>query len=181
MNELPSWEIEAIQEAAIDDDLDLAIRKLLASDMGAGFATSRYYQDIVPAFSLFCRKDGQVVGHVSVVSREIRVGDTPLMVGGIQNVVVAKALRGSRIAFRLMKETANACREHQLPYGLLFCLPTLERFYGHFGWQRIEHLVTMLDAEGNDALLPSKNITMTLDLSETPFPEGNVHLQGRDW
>jgi predicted N-acetyltransferase YhbS len=104
-----------------------------------------------------------------------------IMVAGIQSLAVAPQLRGTGLSSRLMAEAMEEAQRRGIEYGLLFCLPGLERFYASLGWIRTDEPVTMADETGQPVPLTQKNITMSIELSERPFPKGPIDLQGRDW
>jgi hypothetical protein len=68
-----------------------------------------------------------------------------------------------------------------IPYGMLFCVPGLERFYGSLGWSRVDVAVTMVDEAGREVQLDGKNIAMVKALNGAPFAAREVHLEGADW
>ena len=66
-------------------------------------------------------------------------------------------------------------------FGLLFCVPGLERFYRSIGWSRAHSPVIMLDEQGRPGPLPAKNITMVIELANDSYPPGTINLLGPDW
>ena len=176
--------LELIDEREMPPATDAAIRRLLAACFPAdaeAFAERRAWNGVAPIFTVIWRNEGAVLGHVGVVAREIRCGDTPVRVAGIQSLCVAPELRGTGVSEPLMQAALDEAARRGLPFALLFCLPELERFYAAGGWTRLDRPVTMLDENGRPAPLPSKNIAMQIALGEERLPPGPVDLRGRDW
>ena len=80
-----------------------------------------------------------------------------------------------------MNAAMQEARRREIPFGLLFCLPALEKFYAALDWRTIERVVTMRDATGRTVPLTAKNICMVLPLAENTLPPGPIELCGRDW
>lgn len=176
--------LKLITEADMAADVDLAIRRLLSECFPADaevYARTRAWQGNVPAFSVICCEDDLVLGHLAVVTREILCATTPVTVAGIEGVCVAPPERGTGIPAKLMARATDEAAGRGIRFGMLFCVPELEAFYGRMGWTTTGRTVTMLDAHGRPAPTPAKNITMHLELAGEPLPPGPVDLQGRDW
>ena len=67
-----------------------------------------------------------------------------------------------------------------IPFGLLFCVQGLERFYASLGWRTLPVRARMV-FEGAETEIPAKNIAMVIALSAKLFPPGDLHLGGPDW
>jgi predicted N-acetyltransferase YhbS len=130
---------------------------------------------------MVARDDKSVVGHVGIVIREIRCGDLHVKVAGVQSLGVVPEWRGTGLAQQLMVFAMKQAMSRPLSFGLLFCVPELERFYGSLGWVRTDQRPSMLDERGMVAPLPEHNIAMFMELAGTKFPGGPIDLQGRDW
>jgi len=181
-----TFPLEIIEEPDMPPATDQAIRELLCEcftdeSERAVFSKTRYWHGSAPAYTLIYRKDNRVLGHVGVVIREIRCADTPVKVAGIQNLAVAREMRTTKISLQLMREAMEEASKRGVRFGLLFCVPKLERFYKWLKWKTIARTPTMIDQDGSTAAIPGKNITMIIELTDEKFPEGNIHLQGPDW
>jgi predicted N-acetyltransferase YhbS len=176
--------LEVIPEAEMPEATDQAIRRLLCECFPAdaeAFSRSRAWHESAPTFSVVLREGGAVRGHVGIVLRAVRCGQTPVTVAGVQSLCVAPALRGSGLSRELMARAFDEATERGVRFGLLFCVPELDRFYSSMGWSRTDEPATMLDEHGRSAPIPAKNIPMYLELSDDPFPRGPIDLEGRDW
>jgi GNAT superfamily N-acetyltransferase len=177
-------QLKIIEESQVTPATDAVIRELLCIcfplDIDV-FTQTRYWHGSAPAYSLIQEQDDRVLGHVGVVVRLIRCGNTPTPVAGIQNVAVRPELRGSGVGRQLLVEAMDEARRRNIPWGLLFCLPELKTFYGRLGWHVHHGPVTMRDEHGCDLEISGKNICMSKCVGSSPFPRGNIHLQGADW
>jgi len=179
----PCQPLEVTDEGRLDPAVDRAIRRLLCQCFPADaehYSIERAWHS-TPAFSVVSRDGEQVVGHAGVVVRTIRCGETAATVAGLQNFCVAPQWRRSGLARRVMAAAMDEAARRGIRFGLLFCVPALERYYGSQGWSKLDCPVTMLDEHGQPAPLPAKNIAMQIALAGVPLPPGPIHLHGRDW
>jgi predicted N-acetyltransferase YhbS len=182
--ESPPFKLEIVSEDAVTPELDTAIKDLLCECFPVDlkeFRQSRHWHGSAPAYSLVYRQGRAVLGHVGVVRRTITCAGRPVEVGGIESLAVSPTLRGSGLSRQLMAESMVEAKRIGLKFGFLFCSPKLERFYGSLGWRKTDAAVAMLDQAGRSIPLPGKSIVMSLDLGDETFPDGEIHLQGRDW
>jgi len=176
--------VECIDERDMPAELDAAIRTLLCECFPPDaevFSQTRHWNDSVPAFSVLYRQAGKVLGHVGVTRRTIRVADHEVEVAGIQSVAVTPAMRGTGLAQLLMKEATSQALRRGIVFGLLFCTPNLEHFYGSLGYVCTAAAVTKIDRQGRRLPIPAKNITMFAEFADAKFPEGDIDLAGEDW
>ena len=177
-------QLTLVPEDEMTPELDRTIRELLCACFPpdvAFFSVARAWHNSAPAYSVIERREERIVGHVGVVVREIAVGGEPAVVAGIQNLAVAPDQRGAGVGPRLMTAAMTEAQRRGIPFGLLFCIPELERYYGHLGWTRLDITATMLDPEHGEVPIPGKNIAMVLPLAQQTWPVGNIFLQGMDW
>ncbi|MCC7518254.1 MAG: imidazole glycerol phosphate synthase subunit HisF [Verrucomicrobiae bacterium] len=175
--------LQIVEEDAMPAALDTAIRRALCEcfpEDTAAFARTRAWHGSAPFFSVVVGEGRRVTGHVGVVAREISVGGARVRVAGIQNFVVVPDRRKTGLSRELMEAAMREAGGRGIPFGLLFCVPALERFYASLGWRTLPVRARML-FEGAETEVPSKNIAMGLALAEEPFPEGELHLCGPDW
>ncbi len=176
--------IAILPESAVSESLDRAIRRLLCECFpadAAAFALSRAWHGCAPAWTVIAREDEQLLACAAVVERTIACGTRPVVVAGVGNLCVTPVRRGTGLARRVLERVHAEARGRGLAFGLLFCTEALEPLYAALGWSRVEAPITMLDREGLPAPLPPGNIGMYAALGEQPWPDGPVHLQGRDW
>lgn len=182
--ESPKHKLEIVPEETISPQLDAAIRDLLCECLPPDapiFRRNRCWNHCAPEYTLVYRHAAKVLGHVGVVHRTITCSGVSVDIAGIESLAVSLAMRGTGLSRELMNESMAEAKRRDIPFGFLFCSPNLEHFYASLGWQKTNARVTILDENGKDAPQPNKNIAMVLNLGEKTFPEGDIHLQGRDW
>lgn len=177
------FRIEIIGEKSVSKSDDVLIRKLLADcfpkDAEFFSKTRNWHSD--PEYILISRKGREIVGHVAVVVREISCGRTKVKIAGIQSLAVRPERRGTGLSQALMIQSMAEAWRRKIRFGLLFCVPDLERFYASLGWKTIDGPFFMRDESGAKKSIPKKNIGMILLLSGKPFPSGVIDLRGQDW
>lgn len=177
------FKIEIIEEKSANKSDDAAIRKLLADcfpkDVGFFSKSRNWHSD--PEYILISRKGGEIAGQAAIVVREISCGRAKVKIAGIQSLAVSSKCRGMGLSQALMTDSMAEAWRRGIKFGLLFCVPDLERFYASLGWKRIDGPFFMRDESGAKKNIPAKNIGMILLLSGKPFPSGAIDLRGRDW
>jgi predicted N-acetyltransferase YhbS len=180
----PEPRLEFVAESAIGPELDAAMRELLLvcfPQDAECYNHTRHWHGSASEFSLIHRRGARVLGNASVVIRTVLCAGRPATVAGVQNLAVAPELRKSGLSRRLMTEAMAEAVRRGLRWGLLFCVPGLGRFYASLGWRKLAVPVRMSDGRGGTEPIPAKNIAMALELSDEPFPAGDIDLQGADW
>lgn len=176
--------LEIIEEKSLSKSDDALIRKLLVDcfpEDVAVFSKSRNWHGTDPEYIILNRKGKEIVGHVAVVLREITCGRARVTIAGIQSLAVRPECRGTGLSQTLMTRSMSEAWQRGIKFGLLFCVPNLERFYASLGWRRIDGPFFMRDESGRKTSTPQKNIGMILLLSGAQFPPGAIDLRGRDW
>jgi len=69
--------------------------------------------------ALVAEHNGKIIGHVHIVLRKIRIGESFIDIGGIANVSTHPNYRGQRIATKLMSLAIKTCHELQPPLSSL--------------------------------------------------------------
>jgi len=176
--------IEVVDEAAVSSTLDSEIKtflvKAFSSDASA-FIITRYWHGSAPAYSVLARVNEKLIAHSGAVVRHVRVGTRSVCIYGIQNMAVLPEGRGIGAGLRVLETVAQEARKRAISFGLLFCIPELERYYQRDGWKA--HSVDVrMDYNGQVNIpIPEKNICMAKSLTSERFPEGDIHLLGADW
>jgi predicted N-acetyltransferase YhbS len=184
LGENRKFALELIEESGMTPATDVAIRALLcrcfSPDTGV-FSKTRYWHGSAPVYSYFCGSDTGVTGHVGVVVREVLCGGEHILIAGIQNLAVAPEMRKQGLSQQLMTEAMKEAARRGIRFGLLFCVPELERFYLSLGWVRTDVRAMMIDENGDRAAIPPKNIAMCKELAREKWPGGEIDLCGADW
>jgi len=176
--------IEIIEESHISAALDAELRAFLMRafpDGDASFAQTRYWHGSAPVYSVIARLDGKVVAHAGIVVRDICVGNQPVRIYGIQNMGVLPEARGTGAGLRVLETVACEAVRRGIAFGVLFCVPGLERYYRRNGWE-LHDVAVRMNYDGHANIpIPGKNICMVKRLTAAVFPDGEIHLQGADW
>ena len=178
-------QVRIVPESEVDEALDSAIRESLCECWPSYcdvFSKTRAWHGSEPAWSVVLEEAGRVIAHASVVERTIRVGEQPLSVAGIMSVMVVPDHRGCRLSEKVMQTAIAEAGSRDYDFGLLFCVPEIEKVYARVGWRALPDAeIVRVDEAGRECSLPGRNIAMYYPLKERRFPEGRVHLQGNDW
>jgi hypothetical protein len=119
------------------------------------------------------------VGHVGFIKHEVQVGNQPVLVGGVGQVVTLPAgqRRGyARAALRW--SAAFLCDELRAAFGLLFCVERMVPFYAGLGWQVVEAPVWIEQPTGR---VISPMPVMVLPCQGQVWPAGAVELNSLPW
>ncbi len=178
-------EFKLVKEAEMTPGTDQKIRENLCKcfpDSKDVFSQTRKWHGSGPAWTVFILEDADIIAHVGIVDRIIRVGDAKFHIAGIQNVFVLPEQRGKGICEKIMEDSMKKAAISGYDFGLLFCVPKLEKVYAKTGWIKISERETVrIDENGNETGIPGKNIAMFYPIKIDKFPPGNIHLQGNDW
>ena len=175
--------LETIDEETISPARDAEIKQMLFEAFPDGvesFTETRHWHGSAPLYSVVGRRGGRMVGNVGIVVRDVACGGRIVRVAGIQNLGVVPPVRGANLGGALLAEAMDEARRRGIDFGLLFCVPQLERYYSSNGWRLIDVPVIM-QYQGQTCPIPGKNITMACELTDELFPAGEIDLRGADW
>ena len=177
-------QLKVIPETEMTPELDAVIRMGLCicfPDDAAIFSVTRTWHGSGPTWTALVIENGRVLAHAGTVARKIRVGERQLNVAGIQSGFVLPECRCTGLGNDVMKATMEEAERRKTDYGLLFCVPGLERLYARMGWRTLRDVAVTRVAEGKKCPIPGKNIVMFYPIVSPEFPAGPIHLQGNDW
>jgi GNAT superfamily N-acetyltransferase len=176
--------IAVVAEEQVSAGLDAEIRDFLIRafpDDSTSFAQTRHWHGSAPAYSVLARLGSRLVAHAGAIVRDIRVGSRTVRIYGIQNMGVLPEVRGTGAGQRVLDAVAGEAVRRGVSFGLLFCIPALERYYRRDGWETRSVVVRMNYGGQDNIPIPGKNVCMARCLAAEPFPDGDIHLQGADW
>ena len=182
MNE--TYELETVEENAVDAALDLQIRGHLEHcfpDSPEKFQIRRVWHNVSPEYTIIAREklsDGtsSVVGHVAVVVRTITTTwNWRYNVASIQGVSVAEHCRHAGLAVRMLTMALEEARQRDYLYAVLFCKEQLIPFYEKQGWRLTDDSVIMRNEQDCPIKMRS-NCPMYKELTGKTFPEGPVDI-----
>jgi predicted N-acetyltransferase YhbS len=157
---IADWELTAADEAQI--------ARLLRVCFSTDFGGRSYFQQR-PHFRLVWREGGQIIGHMAVMMRAIRLGGALVAVAGLADVATDPDHRGKGIAADLLQATIAQVRRTQAEYFLLFGTATL---YGAHGFAIAPNIITYTDLRG--AMTAAIKVEKAQELRVLP-------LRQRDW
>lgn len=114
-------QIEAHHEIDLTEALDDEIAALLEAAFGKddGYEGRSFYKQR-NHLRLVARDNGQLVGHIGVVFRVIRLGDRLAPILGLADVATAPDREGQGVASALLHETEKFAKDTQAAFILLF-------------------------------------------------------------
>ncbi|NLE45797.1 MAG: GNAT family N-acetyltransferase [Chloroflexi bacterium] len=130
-------------------------------------------------WSILVHVNGELVSHVNIVDRVVRVGGRDVRLGGIGNVATLETWQGRGLASIGMR-TAQAfmCDELGVDFGLLLCEEDLIPFYRRLGWQVVSE-PAVVDQPGGKVTL--HHIVMVISCQQSEWPSGAIDLCGLPW
>ena len=124
----------------------------------------------------------QWVSLVEVVQRTILVGGQPVRVGGVGGVSTHPEHRYKGYSAMALREAAHLMfDELNVEFGMLFCAPEMETFYGKLGWQPIHKPFRHLDHETSQPTWDENSMILPSPGSSRQWPDGEVDLNGHGW
>lgn len=136
--------IEAIAEHRLRPEDDVAIARLLAACFATDFGGRSHFEQR-HHLRLVWRETGDVVAHLAVLFRAVRLGDDLLTVAGIADVATAPDWRGRGLAAALLAEAVAVARLSLAQFVLLF---GEARLYGAAGFVPVGNRITFADLAG---------------------------------
>lgn len=130
------------------------------------------------------RIDGELIGSVRLVFREVSTAAGDFRVGGIGNVCSHPSRRGGGAAKACMTAAAGAIRR-EADFGLLFCGEPVRRFYESLGWRTVENLFHYRPGTAHAPLVTRVPSDYAMILpgrrGAGDWPAGEIDLLGPDW
>lgn len=119
-----------IGEFEIDPDTQDQIATLLPAAFDEVFSGGHYF--LHPHHLRLLERDdaGQVIGHLAVQLRSVRIGSEVWPFAGVADVAVAPAAQGQGVGQRLIEEAVGEMRRRDVPLMLLFGVSGIYRRAG---------------------------------------------------
>ena len=136
--------LDLIPEHLLTNADSQAIARLLARCFATDFGGRSFFQTR-QSWRHIARQDGQVVAHLAVQLRAVRLGDELLTIAGIADVATDPDHRGRGHAARLLQAAIAAARQSPAQYVLLFGTAKL---YAAAGFRPTANPLTYLDLTG---------------------------------
>lgn len=162
-------QIDRIPEWALTPQDEAQINTLITRCFGAGFENRSYHRQR-PHLRLVQRQNGQIIGHIALILRAVRLGGSMTDTIGLAEVCTDPDHRGQGIARRLLQAAIGQARASQATYLTLFGTAAL--YAGH-GFTRQTNILTYVDMANNRtttiAVEPAETL-MILPLRDQVWP-----------
>ena len=136
--------IERINEWDLTPVDEERINRLLMAAFKEGFGTRSYYQQR-HHLRFIVRDRTEVIGHMALSYRDIRLGGSLVPIIGLGEVATDPSHQGKGIATALLLETIAEARKSQAVHYLLFGVRPI--YAGH-GFRSVPNVVTHVDMHG---------------------------------
>ncbi len=161
--------IETLPETALTTDDETQIATLLTRCFDTNFHNRSYFRQR-PHLRLIQRQHGQIIGHIGLLLRPIRLGGTLTEIAGLVEVATDPAHRGQTIATNLLHAAITQAHATPAEHLLLFGEAAL---YAGNGFTRHTNILTYLDlteARSRDILTEPAQTLMVLPLRGQIWP-----------
>lgn len=163
--------METIPEHLLTNADDTAIARLLARCFTTDFGGRSFFQTR-HSWRHVLRHEGQIIAHLAVQLRAVRLGDDLITIAGIADVATDPDHRGKGYAATLLQAALTTARQSPARHVLLFGTAQL---YPAAGFRPIHNPLTYIDL--TDARSGAfhrdrpKDHLQVLDLATTPWEE----------
>lgn len=162
--------VERIEEMRLTAQDETQISSLLAKAFGLEF-DGRSYAQQRHHLRLVVRSDGQIIGHMAVTFRAIRMGDEIVHVAGLAEVASDPMHRGKGIATTLLKAAIAEVKQSIATFFILFGdLP----LYAATGFMPKANVIRFASLEGvktGEVMQAPNDGLMVMSLTEAKWDE----------
>jgi len=167
-------EIEYLPDNSVDAALDRELRELLTTcftnSEDVVFRDRRYFREPYPHRWVIRDRQGDIVAHIGVHEKQVEAKGHTYRIGGIAEVCVHPDHRGKGYVGMMLKCIHQWLAQHGFVFTVLF---GNSKVYSSSGYVQANDLFNGGGEEG------WKHATgMIKELSDTPWPDGDVHLPG---
>jgi predicted acetyltransferase len=130
-------------------------------------------------FRVLVTADERLVSTLGIVRRVGKVGDQPVLLGGVGGVATHPEFRKNGYAGLALQAAGEFMRETmRVDFGHLLCGPHMEHYYARFGWQTVTN-PCWADQPGGKVLL--NEVIMILPCQQREWLSGEIDLCGLPW
>ena len=124
-------------------------------------------------------EDGKPVTHSGLYFHSIDMGGREMTLAGLNSVITVPHARGKGYGGQIVGAAEDYMSEERpVDFGMLFCHPELQAFYGPRGWRAIDGPVTIDQPEGKRQ---TPHVVMVFPIADDTWPEGPVILNSYPW
>ena len=123
--------------------------------------------------------NGQLVTQLCIPKREIMVGKEKVWVAGLGGMATHPKFQHQGLGSALLARTAAFMQDAvHVPFGLLICADKTARFYQRSHWKMAAHSLYFTQDQQRRMMNPC---VMVLQLTDRPWPPGEIDLRGLPW
>jgi predicted acetyltransferase len=170
--------IDETSRDVLRGDLETMLQVLLADAFAAGSSTNGdyYVRHGLPDRILIGREARQVVGHLALYRRQVKMGREVLEIGMVGGIAVAPDHRRKGHCRLLLERAHDYLRARSIPFSILFALEPL--VYLSSGYRLMQNETHFLDVDGAWKTFVYRG-SMYAKLAERPWPNRLLDLAGR--
>ncbi len=132
-----------------------------------------------PDWAVMVWEDEEMVSNVHIIRREIKVGETTVLAGGIGNVATKVEWRKRGYAREALDVATRFIREElKADFGVMIALDSVIPIYERRGWKVVAKSMRVDQLDGKTEL---KYPVMVLPVRQNEWPEGEIDLCGLPW
>ena len=167
---MPQMQVDAIPEITLSHADDAAIADLLSQAFDTDFGGRSFYKQR-HHLRLVVRNDTQIIGHMGLCYRAIRMGNQLIDIVGLAEVATHPDHRKKGIASTLMTHAVQAAKQSKADFFILF---GDEAIYAASGFRRRPNKMTFVvmdDAKTHTIKTALNNALMVMDLTEKAWDD----------
>ena len=171
-------EIEQVAEYELGEKAREEVRCLLEKAFSSYPQKDAYWQQL-PTFRLLARREKELLGHLAVEYRRVRVGTEHFRIFGIADLCVHPDFSGSGVGGRLITQLQELAPGYQARFLLTFA--SRPDFYLKNGFEEVQtHCRWLMIHQGVTMGVMQRKLSgvMVKALDATPWPAGALDLLG---
>ncbi|MFC1634898.1 GNAT family N-acetyltransferase [Planctomycetota bacterium] len=170
--------VEYLPDSSVDASWDTEIRGLLTKcftkPVDIVFRDRRYFREPYPHRWVIRDAQDSIIAHVGVHEKSVEANGRTFRIGGIAEVCVHPECRGRGFVKTMLTCVHDWLIRHEFDFAILF---GKAHMYSSSGYVEVNNLVhDAVTAAGESCTRQSP--AMVRQLSETPWPAGQVYMPG---
>ena len=171
-------DVEYLADSSVNASMDARIRELLTTCFtkpeDVVFKDRRYFREPYPHRWVIRDTQGSIIAHVGVHEKFVEADGRTFRIGGIAEVCVHPEFRGRGLVKTMLASVHDWLIRHEFDFAVLFGDP---RVYDSSGYVEVNNLIHD-DVTATGERRTSQSPAMVRQLSDTPWPDGQVYLPG---
>jgi N-acetylglutamate synthase-like GNAT family acetyltransferase len=171
--------LERLEEFRVVGAKAKAIRQLLG-DCFPGYPSNRVYYKQLPHFRFLAWEADQLIAHMAVEHRMVKVGSQPSRIFGVVDLCVHPDFQHRQIASGLLEQLDELARGSEVDFILL--VASTPAFYENHGFRPARNLCRWMMLINHQTVgvvnRHLNDILMVKPVSGKPWPEGELDFMG---